>query len=58
MFLLDSSVIAITIQRFREKAVEVICGKTTLDLSRYELGNIIWKKYALKDPCKSKRSHF
>ena len=48
MFLLDSSAIAITIKRFREKAVEVICGKTTLDLSRYELGNIIWKKYALK----------
>jgi predicted nucleic acid-binding protein len=48
MYLLDSSAIAITIKRLREKTVEALDGKITLDLSRYELGNMIWKECTLK----------
>jgi len=48
MHLLDSSAIAIIIKRLRGKAVEHLYRNTTLDLSRYELGNIIWKKCVLK----------
>jgi len=48
MYILDSSAIALTLKRLREKAVEVLDGKITLDLSRYELGNMIWKECALR----------
>ena len=49
MYLLDSSAIAIAIKRLKEKAIEVLDGKITLDIARYELGNIIWKECILKD---------
>jgi len=48
MQVLDSSAIAIILRRLGEKAVEIIRGKTTLDLAGYELGNIIWKECILK----------
>lgn len=48
MHLLDSNAIAITIKRLREKAVEALDGKATLNLARYELGNMLWKECALK----------
>jgi len=47
-FLLDSSAIAIILKKLKENAVEYLEGKTTLDFSRYELGNVIWKEYTLK----------
>lgn len=48
MYILDSSAIALIIKRQKRKAVEILDGKTTLDLARYELGNIIWKQCTLK----------
>lgn len=48
MHLLDSSAITIIIKRLREDAVEYLVENATLDLSRYELGNIIWKECVLK----------
>ena len=48
MYLLDSSAIAIILRRLKENAIEVLEGKATLDLARYELGNIIWKEHALR----------
>lgn len=48
MYLLDSNAIAILLRRLRENAVKVLEGKATLDLARYELGNIIWKECVLK----------
>jgi len=47
-YILDSSAIAITIKRLKEKAVKVLDGKKTLDLSHYELGNMIWKECSLR----------
>ena len=44
-FLFDSSAIFRTI---KENTVEVLAGNYTLELARYELGNIIWKDYALQ----------
>ncbi|MFQ6076324.1 MAG: type II toxin-antitoxin system VapC family toxin [Candidatus Bathyarchaeia archaeon] len=48
MHVLDSSAIAIILRRLREKSTGVLEGKITLDLARYELGNVIWKECALK----------
>lgn len=48
MYVLDSSAIAIILRRLRERSTRVLEGKTTLDLARYELGNLIWKECALK----------
>ena len=48
MYVLDSSAIAIILRRLREKSIRILEGKTTLDLARYELGNVIWKECALK----------
>lgn len=48
MYLLDPSAIAIILRRFQEKSVEVLEGKITLDLARYELGNVILKECALE----------
>lgn len=31
-----------------ENKIETLVGNATLDLARYELGNILWKNYALK----------
>ncbi|MEM2935623.1 MAG: type II toxin-antitoxin system VapC family toxin [Candidatus Bathyarchaeia archaeon] len=44
MYILDSSAIAIILKRLREKSVEILEDKITLDLARYELGNVIWKE--------------
>jgi len=46
--ILDSSAIAVILRRLGKKAVEAIGEKTTLDLARYELGNIVWKECILK----------
>ena len=40
----DSSTI---FKAIKENAVEVLAGNSTLDLTRYELGNILWKEYTL-----------
>jgi predicted nucleic acid-binding protein len=48
MYLFDSSAIAITLKRMREKSVEVLEGEVTLDLASYELGNAIWKGCVLE----------
>lgn len=44
-YVFDSSTI---FKAIKENAVEVLAGNLTLDLARYELGNILWKEYALK----------
>ena len=44
MYLLDSSAIAVVLSGARREAVNVLDGKTTLDLARYELGNVVWKQ--------------
>lgn len=43
-YLFDSSTI---FKAIKENAVEVLAGNPTLDLARYELGNILWKEYTL-----------
>lgn len=48
MYLLDSSAIAILLKRFGRNALKYIEGMCTLDLARYEMGNIVWKECALK----------
>ena len=49
MYILDSSAIAIILKRFRERSAEILEDKTTLDLARYELGNVIWKECTLEE---------
>ncbi len=44
--LLDSSAI---FRAIKENRIEVLKGNHTLDLARYELGNIIWKNYVLHE---------
>jgi predicted nucleic acid-binding protein len=44
-YLFDSSAI---FRALKENRVEVLVGNSTLELARYELGNIIWKDYALQ----------
>jgi len=44
-YLLDSSSI---FKAIRQEAVEALPGNHTLELTRYELGNILWKEYALR----------
>lgn len=46
-YLLDTSTIAVLLARYKEKALDILKKCTTLDLAFYELGNIIWKEYAL-----------
>lgn len=48
MHLLDSSAVAVILKRLRERSVKVLEGKTTLDLTGYELGNVVWKECALR----------
>jgi predicted nucleic acid-binding protein len=43
--LFDSSAI---FRAIKENRIEVLAGNYTLELARYELGNIIWKEYALQ----------
>lgn len=38
----------------RENKVEALVGNATLDLARYEMGNILWKNYALKAKAEEK----
>ena len=56
MYILDSSAIAIALKRFKKRSIEVISDNITLDLARYELGNVIWKEYALKRTTKLKEA--
>lgn len=49
MYILDSSAIAMTLKRLKERSIEALKGKTILDLARYELGDIIWRGCALKN---------
>ncbi len=44
-YLFDSSTI---FRAIKENKIEVLTGNYTLELARYELGNIIWKDYALQ----------
>jgi len=48
VYLLDSSAIAILLKRLGRSAPKYIEGVHTLDLARYELGNIVWKECALR----------
>lgn len=43
-YIFDSSTI---FKAIKENAVEVLAGNSMLDLTRYELGNILWKEYTL-----------
>lgn len=47
-YVLDSSAIAIIVKRLREDCIEALRDSVTLDLARYELGNIIWKECTLR----------
>jgi predicted nucleic acid-binding protein len=44
-YLFDSSAI---FRAIKENKVEVLTGNYTLELARYELGNIVWKDYVLQ----------
>ena len=48
MYLLDSSAIARVLGGLKGEAVKTLDGKITLDLARYELGNVIWKQSVLE----------
>jgi len=48
VYVFDSSAIAILLKRTGEKAVKILKNQQTLDLARYELGNIIWKESVLR----------
>ncbi len=48
MYLLDSSAIALVLGELKGEAVKTLDGKITLDLARYELGNVIWKQCVLE----------
>ena len=43
-YLFDSSAI---FKAIKNNAVEVLAGNYTLELARYELGNILWKEHTL-----------
>ena len=44
-YLFDSSAI---FKAIKENKIEALIGNYTLELARYELGNILWKNFALK----------
>ncbi len=44
-YLFDSSAV---FRAIKENKIEVLEGNGTLELARYELGNIIWKDFALQ----------
>ncbi|MEM1564294.1 MAG: type II toxin-antitoxin system VapC family toxin [Candidatus Bathyarchaeia archaeon] len=44
-YLLDSSAI---FKAIKENKIDVLVGNCTLELARYELGNILWKSFALE----------
>jgi predicted nucleic acid-binding protein len=43
-YLFDSSAI---FRAIKENRIEVLAGNYTLELARYEIGNILWKNFAL-----------
>jgi predicted nucleic acid-binding protein len=45
-YLFDSSAI---FRAIKENKVDLLTGNYTLELARYELGNIVWKGYFLKE---------
>jgi len=44
-YLFDSSAI---FRAIKENKIELLAGNCTLELARYELGNIVWKNYILQ----------
>ncbi|MEM1552937.1 MAG: type II toxin-antitoxin system VapC family toxin [Candidatus Bathyarchaeia archaeon] len=44
-YLFDSSAI---FKAIKENKVDVLVGNCTLELARYELGNVLWKSFALE----------
>jgi predicted nucleic acid-binding protein len=52
-YLFDSSAI---FRAIKENKIETLAGNYTLDLARYELGNIIWKDCALQAKISEKES--
>ncbi|MCL4435706.1 MAG: toxin VapC [Thaumarchaeota archaeon] len=44
-YLFDASAI---FRAVKENKIEVLTGNYTLELARYELGNIVWKEYVLQ----------
>ncbi len=44
-YLFDSSAI---FKAIKENKIDLLIGNYTLELARYELGNILWKNYALQ----------
>jgi len=47
VYLLDSSAIAIILRRLGKRAVNYLKDVYTLDLARYELGNVVWKEHTI-----------
>lgn len=48
-YLFDSSAI---FKAIKENRVDVLVGNCTLELARYELGNVLWKNFALEGKAK------
>lgn len=44
-YLFDSSAI---LKAIKENKIELLVGNSTLELARYELGNVLWKNFALQ----------
>lgn len=44
-YLFDTSAV---FRAIKENKIEVLTGNYTLELARYELGNIVWKEYVLQ----------
>jgi predicted nucleic acid-binding protein len=44
-YIFDSSAI---FKAIKENKIEILVGNCTLELARYEMGNIIWKNYTLQ----------
>jgi predicted nucleic acid-binding protein len=49
-YLFDSSAI---FKAVRENTVEILVGGYTLELARYELGNVLWKECSLREKISS-----
>jgi predicted nucleic acid-binding protein len=47
MHLLDSSAIIGILETHRARAPSLLIDQATIDLARYELGNILWKEHTL-----------
>jgi predicted nucleic acid-binding protein len=53
-FLFDSSAI---FRAIKENKVDLLIGNYTLELARYELGNIVWKDCFLQDKLSKEEAH-